>query len=285
MIRIVAPQRGAVHVTRLRSWWGGLSRRAKIIVSVVVAVLVLAAIGSVGKSPATGSEATASPSTPVAVASVGASVIEVPSAEPSTGATSEPTPVPTAEPTPEPTPVPTPVPSILKTSGKGDKIVKMAAQDGPTWAKITNKGGDNFAVVSYTGGTYGDLLVNEIGSYAGQVYIATGIDRLKVTSSGTWTIEVRPITTAKHWNGEAPLAGKGDAVINLVGWPSGITTITNKSKSNFAVIAYSEDGGYLDLLVNDIGNYSGEVLLPDADPIVLAIHAVGGTWSFSTVQQ
>ena len=32
-------------------------------------------------------------------------------------------------------------------------------------------------------------------------------------------------------------------------------TIKNKSKDNFAVTAYTQDGEYLDLLVNEIGSY------------------------------
>jgi hypothetical protein len=57
-----------------------------------------------------------------------------------------------------------------------------------------------------------------------------------------------------------------------------------RGTSNFAVVAYSEYGDYLDLLVNEIGSYSGEVLLPIEDPIVLSIHADGGSWSMSVVQ-
>ena len=81
------------------------------------------------------------------------------------------------------------------------------------------------------------------------------------------------------------LAGKGDQVILLSGGASGATTIRNRSHDNFAVIAYSPEGDYLDLLVNEIGSYDGEVLLPEADPIVLVIKAVGGTWSMSRVTQ
>jgi hypothetical protein len=69
------------------------------------------------------------------------------------------------------------------------------------------------------------------------------------------------------------------------GWPSGITTIKNKSSPSFAGVAYTRDGTYLDLLVNTIASNSGEVLLPDSDPMVLVIGAVGGTWSTSAVQQ
>lgn len=258
-------------------------------------MLVLGGIGSAGQKPETAQTANVSPSAATAATSPAASITEAQSGEPTseissepsptTEATPEPTPVPTPEATPKPTPMPTPAGPILKTAGRGDKIVKFAAQDGPTFAKITGKGGGNFAVISYAGSEYGDLLVNEIGSYGGSVYIAPGINRLQVTSSGSWTIEIFPITSAKHWNGESSLSGKGDSVVNLTGWPSGITTIKNTSRSNFAVLAYSPEGDYLDLLVNEIGSYSGEVLLPEADPMVLVIQDVGGAWSLSAVQQ
>ncbi len=57
----------------------------------------------------------------------------------------DPTSEPTAEPTSEPTPAPISVGPIVKTSGRGNKIVKMPAQDGPTYARITGKGSGNFA--------------------------------------------------------------------------------------------------------------------------------------------
>jgi len=161
--------------------------------------------------------------------------------------------------------------------------VKFTAQEEPTVARITNQGSSNFAVVSYVGSSYDDLLVNEIGSYSGWVYVAAGVNRLKMTSSGSWTVEVRPIETARAWDGVSRLTGKGDTVVLLSGAASGITTIKNSSHSNFAVIAYSTEGDYLDLLVNEIGSYSGEVLLPDGDPMVLRIQDVGGTWSMSAV--
>jgi hypothetical protein len=139
--------------------------------------------------------------------------------------------------------------------------------------------------VSYAGADYNDLLINEIGSYAGWVYIAAGVNRLKITSSGSWTVVVSPIESARLWGGTGPIAGKGDQVILLSGGASGATTIKNRSHDNFAVIAYTPEGDYLDLLVNEIGSYNGEGLLPDEDLIVLVIKAVGGTWSMSTVAQ
>ena len=169
-----------------------------------------------------------------------------PTSEPS--ATAEPTSVPTAAPTPRPTatpkstPKPTPVPPILSKTGRGDKVLKFRAQDGPTVARITNRGGSNFAVIAYVGSQYDDLLVNVIGSYAGRVYVAPGVSLLKITSNGSWKVDVRPIDSAPHWNGAKALAGKGDLVVILSGGGFGTTRIRNKGRDHFAVIAYGTEG-------------------------------------------
>ena len=123
------------------------------------------------------------------------------------------------------------------------------------------------------------------GSYAGWVYVAPNVDRFEISSSGTWTVEVNPITTARSWPAAEPIDGKGDAVLMLSGGESGITTIKNKGSGNFSVVAYSPDGEYLDLIVNEIGSYSGEVMLPAADPMVIEVNAAEGTWSMSAVSQ
>lgn len=287
---VVTPSPGSgpqMPPTQKRPWW----KRKWGIAAIVVAVFFVLGGISNALDPKTASSS-ASPSAKLALTAT-----ERPTASPSTTAeptteatpapivSTEPTPEPTPEPTAESTPAATPVAPILKTSGRGDKVVKLSPQDAPTYAKITGKGSGNFAIISYAGSEYSDLLVNDIGSYSGTVYIEAGVNRLKVTSNGSWTIEVRPITSAKHWNGTTALTGKGDGVVILTDGAFGTTTIKNKGKSNFAVIAYSTDGEYLELLVNDIGSYNGEVLLPVADPMVLSIHCVGGTWSWSAVQQ
>lgn len=266
-----------------------MRRRNKIILGAVAVFVALGVIGSFlpdKPTPGIGGNTAASATTAALDEPTEApSGVTEPTSAPDVTTEPEPTLAPTAEATAEPTPEPTPAPPVLKTTGSGDKIVKFAAQDAPTFARITAKGGGNFAVISYSGSEYGDLLVNEIGAYSGWVYIAAGINRLEVTSSGSWAIEIRAITSARQWDGASSLTGKGDTVVNLSGWPSGITTIKNTSQSNFSVVVYSQEGDYLDLLVNEIGAYTGEVLLPDADPMVLVIHAVGGTWSFSAVEQ
>lgn len=259
-----------------RPWWKRKGGIAAVIVGVLVA---LGAIGS-ATNPKAQTTASESPTATLAEVAGSATATDAPAADVS------PTPDPSSEASAEPAVAPTPQPKpIINTAGRGDKVVRFTAQDAPTVVRITGKGAGNFAVVSYAGATYGDLLVNEIGSYAGWVYVAAGINRLKISSSGSWTVEMRPITSARSWSGAGPIAGKGDTVVLLSGGASGATTIKSKGRSNFAVTAYSPEGDYLDLLVNEIGAYNGEVLLPEADPIVLVIHAVGGTWSMSAVLQ
>lgn len=163
-------------------------------------------------------------------------------------------------------------------------MLRIEPQFLPTVATISNRGQSNFAVVSYIGSDYDDLLVNEIGRYQGMVYIAPGVDTLEITSNGQWQVERSFIDGATPWDGASELTGEGDSVVLLTGGSFGATTIRNRSDSNFAVIAYSEFGDYLDLLVNEIGNYEGEVLLPSEDPMLLVVHAVGGSWSMSAVQ-
>ena len=162
-------------------------------------------------------------------------------------------------------------------------MLRIEAQDVPTVATISNRGQGNFAVISYIGAEYDDLLINEIGRYDGSVYVAPGVDTLEITSGGQWQVDRSFIDAATPWDGTSDISGQGDSVVVLTGGSFGATTIRNRGDSNFAVIAYSEFGDYLDLLVNEIGNYEGEVLLPIDDPVVLAIHAVGGSWSMSAV--
>ncbi len=139
-------------------------------------------------------------------------------------------------------------------------------------------------VTSYVGSDYDALLVNEIGAYDGTVYVNPGVDTFQIQASGQWQVRISSLEGAVQWDGATELRGQGDSVVVLTGGSFGATTIANRSTSNFVVIAYSEFGDYLDLLVNEIGDYQGEVLLPSEDPTVLAIQDVGGNWSLSPVE-
>jgi hypothetical protein len=190
---------------------------------------------------------------------------------------------PVASPT-ESAPPASPGAPLTSSSGKGDKILNIDPQDVPTVASFTHKGKRNFSVKSFIGTDNDDLLINTIGAYKGDVWVNAGVTRFQITADGPWTVSIKLVTDATAWDGSAPLSAKGDAVLMLAGAASKAMAIEAKGKDNFAVLAKSPEGDYLDLLVNEIGNYSGEVLLPDADPIVLEIHGDGEVWTLSPPQ-
>ena len=53
--------------------------------------------------------------------------------------------------------------------------------------RITNRGSDNFVVQTY--GDDGDLLVNEIGNYSGDIALGAGPELIQIQSDGHWTLK------------------------------------------------------------------------------------------------
>lgn len=197
----------------------------------------------------------------------------------------EPTPEPTEEPTEEPTPELTDEldfkPITLK--GRGNRVMRFnVPPESAAIATITEHGSSNFVVWTIAeDGDETDLLVNTIGNYTGRVIFDTDAGShtiaFKITSNGSWTIVIRPLTSAPKWSGSGTIKGKGDSVLHITGDVSGFATvkITHSGRENFVVWSYSDNGR--DLLVNEIGHYSGETLLPDGT-FLLVINA-DGAWT------
>lgn len=151
---------------------------------------------------------------------------------------------------------------------------------------MTHNGAANFAVWSIdASGGQNDLLANVIGPYSGTVLFDEGSGvhsvAFDVDADGAWTIVIKPISAARVWDGLANLTGRGDDVV-IVNPPSSgltVTTIAHQGEANFAVWAYGGSG--TDLLVNEIGAYSGDSLLADGT-FLLEINA-DGSWSFSAI--
>lgn len=148
-------------------------------------------------------------------------------------------------------------------------------------AAITHNGGGNFAVFSVSeDGSQNDLMVNTIGAYGGAVLFDESGQHsvaFEVTAGGAWSIVIKPLTAAFAWDGVASLTGTGDDVARIDPNISGLVTaqVSHSGGSNFAIFAYSSSGA--DLLVNEIGTYSGEVLIGDGT-FFLEITA-DGAWS------
>lgn len=157
--------------------------------------------------------------------------------------------------------------------GRGDKILKF--DSGPFIATLTHAGSSNFVAYSLTTDLdEDDLLVNEIGRYKGTVL--AGSDEyggMKIEADGSWTLSMIPIEAADIKTG--PVKGKGSAVFYWGIGDNMIVDVTHKGESNFVVYLYTEDDS--ELLINEIGNYSGEQIMSTG----LVVIEADGTWTLT----
>ena len=244
--------------------------KRKWIIGGIVGVLAIGAIANAGRNPAPSPDSTPVP-TMAAVESTHA-----PEATPEAG-----DPAATDELVDEETAAPAFKPIVLK--GKGSKVAKFKIpEDAAAIAEISEKGSSNFIVESIDrSGNTNDLLVNEIGSYKGTVLFDADAGEhsvaFKIDSNGTWRIAIRPVGLAKGWNPAKSATGKGDMVLRLTAPPDdlAVVTIKHKGRSNFIVEALGTEGS--DLLVNDIGRYSGQSILQSSTVLVTVV--ADGSWS------
>ena len=185
----------------------------------------------------------------------------------------------------------------ISLKGKGKKVAKFTIPEGTAAiADVTHKGDENFIVHSIdASGETIDGLVNVIGNYSGTVLFDTNTDdhsvAFAIDADGAWTITIKPVISAKRWDPMTPLAGTGDNVYLIVPPSSGLVTITLTYKGDDSFIVHSDTEDAFEgianeignfsgevLLANEIGDFSGEVLLPDGS-ILLEVDADRGTWT------
>lgn len=178
-------------------------------------------------------------------------------------------PEPTESESVEPTPTPTPTIEPITYEGSGTKILKIKKpESGAVLITMTHEGSSNFAVWSLDGNLEQmDLLANTIGNYSGTTVLDVNdgeeTERLDISADGNWTVTISPLASAKRFTGSAE--GTSDDVLIYEG-PVGVATLTHKGDSNFAVWFYSTSSS--DLAANEIGNYSGEAVIPEGPTLV-----------------
>ena len=196
--------------------------------------------------------------------------------------TPRPTNTPKPTDTPRPSNTPTAIPEPVEYSGTGDDVIEVNKNFEAGIAKITNQGRSNFAVTTYDpNGDYLDLLVNTIGNYSGTRPIEfmenETVSKIEINSNGAWTVTIYPLVKEYVRICDVPgtCRGQSDDLIWLSGDDPDTVKITNQGKSNFAVWSYGSSG--TDLMVNEIGDYSGTVLFEKG---VFAIEVQSsGTWT------
>jgi len=162
-------------------------------------------------------------------------------------------------------------------TGEGDDVIKLPAGAKAGIVLASHRGDSNFVILSSTSnGDYGELLVNEIGDYSGTT--AFGLDSwdrgkskfLEITADGPWEIRIRPLTRAST----LPSSGRGDGVFQYKTTSTATRAISHSGDSNFVIQNYR--GSSSDLVVNEIGDYSGRKRF-GAGPSIVVVNA-DGTW-------
>lgn len=149
-----------------------------------------------------------------------------------------------------------------------------------TW----RKGNGNITVWAMnTNGEEEDLLINAIDTYKGQTLLNISdeeVAALKVEGGGTWKISLTDLpATVKRWGGKGTFTGKSDGVFATPDVFDPLDTIKFKSTradSNVIVTAYADSGA--ELVVNEVGNFSGEYIVPNGT--FLWTVESDGNWSF-----
>ena len=171
--------------------------------------------------------------------------------------------------------------NIFTKSGNEDSIVHTVRVENPSYLHFTSSSGGNKSIKAYYGdGEYDyDLLVNEIGNYDGNTYLlANRTYDFEISCEGSWDIE----GCERGTTNTDTCAGAGDFVTDIFQPNDKYFTITHNGDGNFAVKQWYGTGKYdYDLLVNEIGDYSGTVRIAYSDyPCFFEITA-DGAWSIT----
>lgn len=174
-----------------------------------------------------------------------------------------------------------PVPDPVTYTGSGDDVIEIIPFPGALYVfEITGNDAErNFTVKTYTSsGEYSQLLVNTLDKYHG-ITMDPGFDvsTIEVKSAGDWTITQHSIYDMDVIQSGQTYNGTGDGIVLVKDGGSTATITGNDAERHFAVRAYNAQGSS-SLLVNELGKYSGKVVV--SDPIILQISAVGD-WSIT----
>jgi hypothetical protein len=162
-------------------------------------------------------------------------------------------------------------------SGVGDDVISLPRAIKSFIVEGSHSGTSNFAVWALDNdGGNNDLLFNEVGSFQG--ITTTGMmgwnaksKFLEVTADGPWTLTLKSLEKAQSFT----RSGNGQAVMK---YSSGfrVWSVQHSGTSNFSIWQYCSNGNS-ELLVNDIGNYSGRKKLISGK-CILVVEA-DGAWS------
>jgi hypothetical protein len=164
--------------------------------------------------------------------------------------------------------------------GHGDTVTDKIAPPGErNRVVLTHRGNSNFAVWAYLEDGSRDLLANSIGNYDGQrPLLGSGPVYFEVTADGDWKITIEALQPDPA--AAQGVSGNGEYVSGIFS-PAKLGpvpyNISHTGSSNFAVWLRCAGGD--DLAVNEIGSYTGSVVIEfEQGPCFWDVTA-DGTWS------
>jgi hypothetical protein len=194
-----------------------------------------------------------------------------------------------------PPPPPPPPPPGLQTynfSGRGDTATSFfTLEKGISKFTMTHSGSSNFIIWLYNqNGERVELLVNEIGSFNGSHALgieATTNYMLNITADGPWTVTIEQPRPTSAPSIPQTYSGSGHRASDFFYTSGGLVYFDmthNYGSANFIIWLWDSNGNCVDLLVNEIGAYSGSTALGlDAGIYILDITA-DGSWNVGVHQ-
>jgi hypothetical protein len=175
-----------------------------------------------------------------------------------------------------PTTIAAPTIPLRTYSGTGDDVVRLDKPSGIAVVSFSCPACTSNTSVTTDGADVS--LVNVIGSYTGKRWLDESANslttQLTIKAHGRWTLTVGGLDQARRVNGA--VSGNDDHVFLLDGSTT-TAAVTNRADSNF-VVHNIDTSGEIDLLINEIGSYTGTV--PLRAPSIVEVQS-SGSWTLT----
>lgn len=190
--------------------------------------------------------------------------------------------------TPTPTPTATPEPAedgaSYSLSGSGNDVTEsFETEGGLVVFDFDHDGSSNFQVQAINENGDEEYLVNEIGTYDGQVALAlpSGEWTLDVTADGSWSADVTQPRFNEQDIEDLPEEASGEHAAWFGPFEfEGTTEVTFviEDDSQASVWLATHQGEQVDLLHNEIGPYEGTALITDDGVGLIIIDTDSAEW-------
>ena len=170
-------------------------------------------------------------------------------------------------------------------SGMGDGSVDETVAV-PVIIRFRHEGVGAFSVLAKNAG--GDAVGNGasgVGAHDGYVLLeAMGVESFQIAASGRWTLDILPLSYARHWRSSTgPISGVGPEVIRVAAQSEGYDLLVDTGGSGQVIVAMRPiaDDTASKVLVDAVGPVTRKVGVPGSATAIVSIDTVG-SWTLDT---